>query len=302
MERLTVIVPARNAEKTIHAAVSSTLRGLPHDGRLLVLDDASDDATGEIVAGLARADGRVGLLASDENLGVAAALNILIDAAETPLIARMDADDISLPWRFRRLIPALHQDKLDVVFSTLIVFGPSPGRVRAQAPVSTGPAASPFELLLVCSLMHPTLMGRRSSFIGAGGYRHVPAEDWDLWIRMALRGCRLGRIAIPTLLYRLHAQQTSESDVWKSAHAQGVETAKVHHELGQRLLGFSEAGAYAALSGPSAQSNEVEAAMNLIRAVRKASTAFSCRDRLSMQRAARIAMHRMKHTYGTLVT
>lgn len=301
MERITVILPARNAEKTIRAAVSSTLRGLPRSGRLLVLDDASDDATGEILAAFARADGRVGLLTSEVNLGVAAALNALIDAADTPLIARMDADDISLPWRFRRQIPALYRHDLDVVFSTLVVFGPSSGRIRTQAPIPTGPAAPPLELLLVCSLMHPTLVGRRSAFIGAGGYRHVPAEDWDLWIRMALRGCRLGRIAVPTLLYRLHAQQTSESEIWKSAHARGVETAEVHHELGQRLLGFGDAGAYAALSGPSAQPSEVEAAMNLVEAVRNASTSLASRDRLSVRRAARIAMHRMRHIYGASI-
>ena len=195
-------------------------------------------------------------------------------------------------------IPALYRQNLDVVFSTIIVFGPSPGRIRTQAPIATGPAASPFELLLVCSLMHPTLIGRRSAFIGAGGYRHVPAEDWDLWLRMALRGCRLGRSALPTLLYRLHAQQTSESTAWKSAHARGVETAKVHHELSERLLGSREAGAYAALSGPSAQPDEVEAAANVIKAVWEASASFPFRDRLSMRRAARIATHRMKQIYG----
>jgi glycosyltransferase involved in cell wall biosynthesis len=298
MERLTVIMPARNAEKTIRTAVSSILRGLPRDGRLLVFDDASEDDTRKILVGISRADGRVGLLTSDANLGVAEALNVLIDAADTPLIARMDADDISLPWRFRRQIPAMYRDNLDVVFSTLVLFGHFRGLIRTQAPFSTGPAASPFELLLVNSLMHPTLVGRRSIVVSAGGYRRVPAEDWDLWIRLALRGCRLGRIALPTLLYRLHAQQTSESKDWKSAHARGVETAKVHHELSQRLLGFSEVGAYSALSGPSAQPNEVEAALNLIRAVRMASTTFPARDRLSMLRAARIATHCMTRIYG----
>jgi glycosyltransferase involved in cell wall biosynthesis len=292
-------MPARNAEKTIRTAVSSILRGLPDDGQILVLDDASEDGTGEILAGLARTDSRLGLLTSGSNLGVAGALNVLIDAADTPLIARMDADDISLPWRFRRQIPAIYQQNLDVVFSTLVVFGGFRSRIHAQAPFSTGPDATPFELLLVCSLMHPTLVGRRSTFVAAGGYRSVPAEDWDLWIRMALRGGRLGRLALPTLLYRLHAQNTSESKSWKSAHAHGVETAKVHRELTQRLLGFSEPGTYTALSGPSAQPNEVQAAINLIDAVRRASTSFPIRDRLSMRRAARIAMHAVRRNYGS---
>ena len=237
-------------------------------------------------------DGRVGVLTSDSNLGVARALNVLIDAADTPLIARMDADDISLPWRFRHQIPAMYRENLDVVFASMIMFGHFPVP-QPQAPFSAGPAALPYELLLVNTLSHPTLLGRRSIFIGAGGYRRVPAEDWDLWMRMALQGCRLGRIGLPNLLYRRHAQQASSSDDWQSPH-----TAKAHHELGQRLLGFSEAGAFAALSGPSAQPNEVEAAMNLIKAVRKAATSFpSSRDRLSMRRTVWIALHRMKGIY-----
>ena len=110
VERLTVLLPARNAEKTIRTAVSSTLRGLPHDGKLLILNDASSDATGEICRQASpRADGRVGVLTSDAQLGVAEGLNVLIDAADTPLIGRMDADDIALPWRFRRQIPAMYR-------------------------------------------------------------------------------------------------------------------------------------------------------------------------------------------------
>jgi glycosyltransferase involved in cell wall biosynthesis len=298
VERLTVILPAHNADKTIRTAASSILRVLPHDGKLLVLDDASDDSTGEILAGLARADGRVGLLTSDASLGVAGALNVLIDAADTPLIARMDSDDISLPWRFRHQIPAIYRENLDIVFSPVILFGNFPIVIQPQAPFAAGPAWSPYELLLVNTLMHPTLLGRRSTFVSAGGYRRVPAEDWDLWMRMALEGCRLGRTALPTLLYRQHAQQVSASKLWQSAHTHAVETARVHDELSQRLLGFSEAGAYAALSGTSAQPEEVLAAISLIEAVRRAATSFPTRDRLSMRRVTWIAMHRIRGIYG----
>jgi hypothetical protein len=296
VERLTVILPARNAEKTIRTAASSAL---PRDGKLLILNDASTDATSEILAGLTRADGRVDVLTSDVQLGVAGALNVLIDAADTPLIARMDADDIALPWRFRLQIPAMYRENLDVVFSPIITFGPSPVAIEPQAPVSAGPAASPYELLLTGTLMHPTLLGRRSTIVDAGYYRRVPAEDWDLWIRMALRGSRLGRIALPTVLYRRHAEQVSATKVWQEALANGVETAQVHQELSQRLLGFSEPGAYAALSRRSAEPKEVSAAMNLIKAVRMAANSFPFRDRLSMRTTTRLVMLRMRAIYGT---
>jgi Glycosyl transferase family 2 len=304
VERLTVVVRARNAEKTIRAAVSSVLRGLPRDGRLVILNDASSDATGELLSVLARADGRVGVLTSDAQLGHAGAMNALIDAADTPLIANMDADDIALPWRFRRQILAMYRSNLDAIFSASIFFGRSAVERQADllpiGPVfSIGPAASPYELLLVNKLALPTLVGRRSAIVGAGCCRRVPAEDWDLWIRMALRGSRLGRIALPTLLYRRHAAQLSATKVWQKALVDAAETAQVQHELSQRLLGFSEAGAYAALTGPSAEPKEVRAAMNLIDAVRMAANSFPFRDRLAVQTTARTAMHRIRGLYGT---
>ena len=298
-ERLTVLLPARNAEKTIHTAVASVLRGLPHDGKLLILDDASNDATSEIVSRLARADGRVGVLTSHVQLGVAEALNVLIDAADTPLIGRMDADDIALRWRFSRQIPALYRGNLDAVFAPMIFFGPSLTSVVTQAPLSIGPTASQYELLLTCVLMHSTLVGRKSAIVEAGCYRQVPAEDWDLWIRMALQDYRLGRIALPALLYRRHAEQITATPVWQKEFAHAVETAQVHQELAQRLLGFSEAGTYAALAGSWAEPNDVRAAVNLIKAARTASNSFSISERLSMVGTARLAMQRMKRVYGT---
>src|SRR5215212_8302301 len=133
-ERLTVLLPARNAEKTIRAAVSSVLRGLPHDGKLLILDDASTDGTGDAVARLAREDGRVGVLTSEVQLVVARALNVMIDEAETPLIGRMDADDIALPWRFRHQFPAMYRGNLDAVFSPIVLFGPAQAGTPSAKP------------------------------------------------------------------------------------------------------------------------------------------------------------------------
>jgi Glycosyl transferase family 2 len=298
-ERLTVLLPARNAEETIRTAVRSVLRGLPSDGRILVLDDASSDATGEIVASLARAVRRVGVLTSDTQLGVAKALNILIDAADTPLIGRMDADDISMPWRFPRQIRAFYRGDLDAVFSPIVLFGPSPTSFVTQAPLSIGPNASQYELLLTCALMHSTLVGRKSAIVEAGCYRQVPAEDWDLWLRLALQGYRLGRIALPALLYRRHARQITATPIWQKEFAHAVDTAHAHEQLTQRLLGFDAVGAYAALTGSWAEPAQVRTAIRLIKTVRKASDSFSVSERLSMLGTARLALQRMRAIYGT---
>src|SRR5919204_579823 len=111
------------------------------------------------------------------------------------------------------------------VLSPVIFFG-SFG-VQFQAPLSIGPAASPYELLLANMFQHPTIVGRRSAIVDAGCYRRVPAEDWDLWIRMALRGARLSRIALPGLLNRRHTEQITATQAWQRGLAHAVETAQV---------------------------------------------------------------------------
>lgn len=296
MDSISVLLPARNAERTIRTAVTSLLRTLPRDGRVLILDDASEDATGEIIARLAQADRRVGILTSAEKLGVASALNVLLDHAQSPLVARMDADDICLPGRFHRETRVILDDKLDVVFAPIIMFGNIPYWIRPLATFPVGPRMAPYELLLLNALAHPTLVGRRSAFLSAGKYRPVAAEDWDLWIRMALQERRLGRVGVPNLLHRRHRRQTSSAEEWYCA-----DTAQVHTALSEKLLGSTESGAFRALSGASAGPQEVMAALNLIRRVDIASRPIaSLADNLSMRRTVWAALHRLKSVYGNL--
>lgn len=99
MPRLSVLMPVYNSAATLPAAVKSTLRALPEDSELVILDDGSTDRTLALAQGFT--DQRVRVL-SQSNAGVAAALNALLSASDSEFIARMDADDIVLPGRFGR--------------------------------------------------------------------------------------------------------------------------------------------------------------------------------------------------------
>ena len=298
MQRLTVLLPARNAERTIRTAVSSVLHALPDGGTVLVLNDASDDTTGVVLAEMARRDRRIDILTSDAPLGVAGALNRLLEAAETPYVARMDADDITLPWRFVGQFRALEREGLDVVFSPVVMFRPSRFRVEPQPPLATGPMGAPYELLLNSAFIHPTMLGRRDVLLRAGGYRSVRAEDWDLFMRMALRGDRIGRIAAPSLLYRRHADQVTASAMWNSAHEAEMLSAQVHQELSKHVLGFGEARTYLALSGPAAYASDIAAALDLIDAVRGAARELPLRERVSLRATALISQRNLGRVYG----
>ncbi|MGU3291563.1 glycosyltransferase family 2 protein [Williamsia sp. M5A3_1d] len=286
MQPLTVMMPARNAETTVAAALRSITRGLPRDGKVLVLDDASDDSTAAVIRDLARRDRRIGLLGSGgPRLGVVAAATALLEAADTPVVARMDADDISLPWRFRTQLALLDRRGLDLAFSPLVFFGPGRLAVEPQPLLSASPESLGLELVLNCAVAHPSMTGSRAAILDAGGYRSVPAEDWDLWMRLTLNGARLGRTSVPGLAYRRHSGQLSAQTDWKAALATDTTGATVHRDLCRAALGREyDRGddAYTALAGTGASPEQVAATERLIDDVAAQASRFPIAQRLSL--------------------
>src|SRR5207248_284344 len=96
---ISVLLPVRDGAAFLHEALESVLGQTLADFELLVVDDGSEDETPAILAAVA--DERVRVL-RQERLGLVAALGRAIAAARAPLLARMDADDVSLPERLER--------------------------------------------------------------------------------------------------------------------------------------------------------------------------------------------------------
>lgn len=233
-ERLTVILPVRNGAPTLHRAVTSTLRALPGDGVLLVHDDASTDETAAVLATVH--DPRLRTLRSEEARGVAGGLNHLLEHVDTPLVARMDADDVVLPWRFVLQRRALTRS--DVVFCTVARFGDvGPGGLRPGPPLPISAAAMPLHLLLDNPVAHSTMLARTSVVQDAGGYRAAPAEDYDLWLRLAGRKALIERLGAPALLYRVHAGQLTASDAWRERALADPAVREAYTDLARALLG-----------------------------------------------------------------
>jgi len=101
---LSIVLPVRDGERYVREAIESLLTQTVRDFELVVVDDGSTDATVEIVGGTV--DRRVQLV-QQERLGLVEALNRGLAESSAPIVARMDADDISLPSRLERQIVAL---------------------------------------------------------------------------------------------------------------------------------------------------------------------------------------------------
>lgn len=231
MPRLSVLVPAYNAEATVARSLRSTLRALPRDAEVVVLDDGSTDGTLGAIRSIEDPRLRVN---SQLNAGVAATLGELLQSTDSELVARMDADDVVLPGRFPRQLRTIDRGK-DVVFTSVLPFG----RRRPGMPLAAPIPASEFGLHLLLSnpVAHPTMMARRSVIDDVGGYRSVPSEDYDLWLRMASAGARITRLSLPGLAYRMHPGQITASETWRRESWEDADTADAYAELAMRLTG-----------------------------------------------------------------
>jgi glycosyltransferase involved in cell wall biosynthesis len=214
--RISVLLPVKDGAATIRSAVRSTLRALPRDAELLVVDDGSSDATGEILAAID--DRRLRVLRHDEPRGVAASLNHALEATDSAIVGRMDADDLSLPWRFRLQLPALAD--ADLVFGSMLLIDARSRPVGFSTPMSIRPATAALHLLFENPFAHPTLVGRREALTGPGGYRATKVEDYDLWLRAVAHGARLRKLSSPVLAYRRHPGQATQS--WEIGAADPV--------------------------------------------------------------------------------
>jgi glycosyltransferase involved in cell wall biosynthesis len=209
VDKISVIVTARNAEKTIHSTIRSLLLSIAKHDEVLILLDACTDNTGAVVNSFS--DSRLKVFENTTGLGRSRGRNFLIDKSDSTFIAICDADDISLPWRFtfsRKLL-----EKFDAVFGTAIVFGKTlkPLPVIPQIPRKITCEQMPIELLGRNPLVHSTATFKRSLVDEVGYYRESEAEEYDLWLRMINAGNLLYRSARPVTLYRFHPDQASKS-------------------------------------------------------------------------------------------
>lgn len=119
MPKVSVIVPAFDAEAFIGAALDSALAQSLRDIEIVVVDDVSRDATPDIVAGFAARDARVRLIRQERNGGPSVARNRGIAAATGEWIALLDADDRYEQTRLERMVACAERHDADLVSDNL---------------------------------------------------------------------------------------------------------------------------------------------------------------------------------------
>jgi len=207
MPLLTVLMSVKNGEPYLRETVESILNQTFRDFDYLILDNASKDNSREIIRSFN--DPRIRLIELPEDIGQVAALNKGLDMIETTLVARMDADDISMPRRFERQVAFMEKHPEIGVCGTYAVAFEGEKQVRWQKPCRPDDVKA--RLLFGCCLAHPSVMLRKELF---DKYRLRYdekigfSEDWELWLR-ASRHFPLANIPEYLLKYRIHTSSVS---------------------------------------------------------------------------------------------
>jgi len=147
----------------------------------------------------------VELVVLEHNLGLGPALDAGLARCAHDIVARMDADDVSMPNRFAVQLPVI-ESGVDIVGSAMLEFGDvakdvvgrrTPPLEREQI-VRYSRFHDPFN--------HPTVVYRRSAVLAVGGYQDLPLmEDYLLFAKMIAGGARVANVAEPLVAYRVGA-------------------------------------------------------------------------------------------------
>lgn len=182
---VTVLLPVRNGRKTLRAAVHSLVSQTYASMEVLVLDDGSTDGSAEIVEGFN--DPRLRVISDGLHKGLSTRLNEGIDLARGKYIARMDADDVAFPERFREQVRYLEDHpEVDLLGAKAIVFR-SADDVIGLLPFQADHAQICARPCRGIPLAHPTWMGKADWF-RQHRYRRpevLRAEDQELLLRAA---------------------------------------------------------------------------------------------------------------------
>ena len=196
---------AYNSEKFLEESLESIVQQTFSDFELIIFDDASTDATREIITSYAAKDNRITPVFNRQNSGLTVNLNRGIKMSKGAYIARMDADDVSLPTRLDKQVSFLeHHTNIDLIGTDSVDIDDKGTEMHLRtvpemhhAIIRLLPKANP--------ITHSTVMFRKQSFAKINFYNesYRTTQDYEMWFRAAGTGLKFQNINEVLLKYRM---------------------------------------------------------------------------------------------------
>jgi glycosyltransferase involved in cell wall biosynthesis len=240
MPSISVVMAVYNGERYLAAAVESILAQAHRDFEFVIVNDGSTDRSGTMLRDYAARDPRVRLIAR-ENKGLTKSLNEAISLAQGEFVARMDADDVSMPDRFERQVRYLREHPDCVcVGSRVALIDPYGSVIQPATDHKLTHEEIDAELLqgIGWAIVHPAAIMRVDALRRVGGYREEfrTSQDLDLFLRLAEIG-RLANLPEPLVQYRQHFESVNYAKHEEQTRVKGRIVADAYRRRGLPMNG-----------------------------------------------------------------
>lgn len=208
--RVSIIMGIYNCEATLDEAIQSLLNQTFKEWKLIMCDDGSKDDTYNKAKRYAEQYENITLIKNNKNMGLNYTLNHCLKYANTEYIARMDADDISLPTRLEKEINFLDYHQEYAIVSTPMIYFDENGDYRVgkgngEPTKKTFVNGTPF--------CHAPCMVRKEAYDKVKGYTEekklLRVEDYHLWYKMYINGYRGFNLNEP--LYKMRDDRNAKN-------------------------------------------------------------------------------------------
>ena len=211
MAKVSVVIPVYNKEKYVKEAIESVFKQTYKDIEILILNDASEDKSADVVKETIKDHPEVVYIEEKKNIGVCAARNKLISMAKGEYILPFDADDILDKTYIEKFAHALDKNPdYSVVYCDVRFFQAKNCNIYCNFDK---------EKILYNNCIISCSMFRKKDFIAVGGYKKwlndIGCEDWELWITFSENGFKFYKINEVLYHYRKLGSEFSMTHVFE---------------------------------------------------------------------------------------
>jgi len=199
--RISVIMSVHNGEKHLLEAIRSIQRQTYNNFEFIIVDDASTDSTSAILESLD--DPRIQIITNETNIGLTHSLNKALKYCRGEFIARMDADDFSLPDRFEKQFNFFSNNKEYNLVGSQIYFIEPDGTWTYSVSLPESHDQIVSKIKSCNAFCHGSVMMRKEAFAAINYYdaEFLCAQDYDAWLRLSEIG-HLANLCTPLYAWR----------------------------------------------------------------------------------------------------
>lgn len=207
----------KESELQLRQSIESILNQTYEDFEYIIILDCPDNQLHKtIIESYKEKDPRVRFYINEMNIGLANSLNKGIQLANGEFIARMDADDISLPDRFKDQLKYIQDKNYDLIGGITQMIDENGDLIYSIQKVPTNYDKIKKILKYGQCIAHPTWFGKKVVFETLNGYREIPlCEDYDFTLRAVLSGYRISNLNKIVLQYRMTNNSISRQNLFE---------------------------------------------------------------------------------------